>query len=504
MCTGKINNFGERKRDTMGLNVDTIARYVVQNHDVQFMQAQDYSTASQSEAVSIHNFLNNSSLRTARQEELTAYLLGLKDEQGNSCFTYDEAAKAAKYQLENEISQKKAKVTIQFIDKNEYDAAVAKAQKDGSDQFYNFKLITDKEVLAHINGDNLKTIEEKEANYKKFFKTDDKGNLVKDENGKYIFDSDKFKAEFGKDVGLDNKLQLAERECAAKRRGMSASSEKNAIKAAGLDYRRDNTGLYRTLAGTAALAALVFGGVTAEAWAGGAANSTVAAAHSVVHNRLASLLCAGGLAGAIPFIHDKDGKTNHRQDAAELFQQKPAPEPQKPQLAEVPPRISFVQEPKIEDFKLEKQAPCYNLEKGVTVDTIRYGGPWHYAQLYNNCDTGKPLTGKQLNELKNLLKPGHDGSSIQEGDSWKTKVLQNEITLSDGTKVCLADKEEIARRVARMTTQSGGKNLRYANQQIGVRTCDGTYIGSAKSVEDAHRKGIKYQQEHTTYTVSKK
>ncbi len=489
----------------MGLNVDTIARYVVQNHNVEFMQAQNYSTASQEDAKKIQIFLNDKNVRTARQEELTAYLLGLKDDEGKECFTYDEAVKAAKYQVENEVSQKRAQVTIQFIDKDEYEAAVAKAKQDGTDQLYNFKLIEDKEVLAHINGDKLKTIEEKEANYKKFFKTDEQGNLIKGENGKYIFDSDKYKAEFGKDVNLDNKLQLAERESAAKARGMSANAEKNAIKAAGLDYRRDNTGLYRTLAGTAALAALIFGGVTAEAWAGAKSSAAVAASHAVVHNRVASIIAALGLAGAIPFLNDKDGKTNHRQDAAVAFQQKPQ-EPTKPELPKLdaPAKISLIQEPKIEDFKLEKQAPCYNLEKGVTVDTIRYGGPWHYAQLYNNCDTGKPLSGKQLNELKNLLKPGHDGSSIQEGDSWKTKVLQNEITLSDGTKVCLADKEEIARRVARMTTQSGGKNLRYANQQIGVRTCDGTYIGSAKSVEDAHKKGVKYQQEHTTYRVVKK
>ena len=34
----------------MGLNVDTIAKYVVQNHNVQFMKESDYTTASKEEA----------------------------------------------------------------------------------------------------------------------------------------------------------------------------------------------------------------------------------------------------------------------------------------------------------------------------------------------------------------------------------------------------------------------------------------------------------------------
>ncbi len=442
----------------MGLDVDTIAKYVVQNHNVQFMKENDYATASKEEAQKIQDFLSNKKARTARQEELAAYLLGMKDEDGNSRFTYKEAVDAAKQQVENEISQKRAQTTITFIDEKSYNEAVAKAKKDGTDKLYTFNLIKDKEVLNEI-----------QSNQDKYF-TDG------------VFDSDKFKAEFGKDVGTDNKLQLSERQEAAKNRGISAKAEKNAIKAAGLDYRRDNTGLYRSLAGAAALASLVFGASVATASATATTCATYSATATAT-SRVGGLIGAAVAGGAIPFIRDKDGKTNKRQDAADLYHQevKPEPEPE-PEPKEEPKSEEVVTPPVVEEPKCD---PCYTMDEGVAVKTIKYGGYWHYAHLYNDCETGKQLNTKQINELTQLLKPGHDTSSLQNGENWKTKVLRKEITLSDGTKVCLADEKEIERRVALMKTKSGGKNMKLGARTITVRTCDGEYIGSASTREKA-------------------
>ena len=479
----------------MGLNVDTIARYVVQNHNVNFMKEGDYATASKEDAQSIYKFLNDKNARTARQEELTAYLLGMKDEQGKDMFTYKSAAAAAKQQLENEISQKRAQTTITFIDENDYKQALEKAQKEGTDKLYTFNLIKDKELLNEIN-----------TNKDKYF--------TKDASGKEVFDTDKFKAEFGKDVGTDNKLQLAERQVAAKNRGISANAEKNAIKAAGLDYRRDNTGLYRTLVGTAAAAAVVFGGATAVADAYAHSGGATAIAHSVAKTKIGNIVAGGVGALALPFIHDKDGKTNKRQKAADLFAQK--------EKAEEPVKVENKVEEKVEEKAKEKveekvdnnpkpevkkddcdNLPCYNIEEGVMVNTIPYGGYWHYAQLYNNCDTNKPLTNKQISELTQLLKPGHEQSSIQEYRDEKTnklirskRILQNTITLKDGTKVCLADDEEIKARVAKMKTHSGGRDMALGSKSVNVWTCDGKFIGHAGSVAEANKLGKQYQQQH--------
>ncbi len=444
----------------MGLDVDTIARYVVQNHNVQFMKENDYATASKEEAQKIQDFLSNKKARTARQEELAAYLLGMKDEHGNARFTYKEAVDAAKQQVENEISQKRAQTTITFIDEKSYNEAVAKAKKDGTDKLYTFNLIKDKEVLNEI-----------QANKDKYF-TDGK------------FDSDKFKAEFGQDVGTDNKLQLSEREEAAKKRGISANAEKNAIKAAGLDYRRDNTGLYRSLVGAAALAALVFGVSVATASATAKTCATYTAT-ATAKSRVGGLIGAAIAAGTIPLIKDKDGKTNKRQDAANLYHQEPEPEPE-PLIVESSPEPEPSPEPVPEPSpEPAPEKPCYVMDEGVDVDTIIYGGYWHYAHLYNDCETGKPLSKKQIDELTQMLKPGHEASSLQSGATWKTKVLRKEIMLKDGTKVCLADKKEIERRVALMKTKSGGKNMRLGARTVTVRTCDGEYIGSAPTREKA-------------------
>ena len=354
--------------------------------------------------------------------------------------------------------------------------------KNGTKDIYNFTLIKDKELLSYISGDKLKTIEEKEANYKKFFETDDAGNLLKDKNGQYIFSSDKFKAEFGKDVGTDNKLQLAEREYFSKERKISATAEKNAIKASGLDYRRDNTGLYRTIAGAASLAALAFG-LSAKATADGVGGISGLPIYSRTHAYASAKV--GGIVGAIatgatiPFIHDKDGKTNKRQDAADLYKkcQNENVTTVVPLEKIEPASVVQPQELSVDDkIEVEEETPCYNVVDGVPVETIRYGGYWHYANLYNNCDTGKPLTTKQINELTQLLKPGHVGSSIQKGNTRSTRILQREITLKDGTKVCLADNEEIKRRVAKMKTRSGGRDMKLDDHKVIVRDCNGNIM----------------------------
>ena len=427
----------------MKVDMDRVVAYQMQNHQAQFMKAQDYATRTKkSDAEEIYKFLNNKELQTKRQEELTAYLLDIVDEKGNRKFTADQAVDAAKLQVENEKSQMNAQITQVFVDEASYNKALEEAKKNGTDKIYNFNLIKDKNLLAYIN-----------ANEDKFYDVD--------ASGKKVFSSDKFKAEFGQDVGTDNKLQLLERENAANRRTISKTAEKNAIKASGLDYRHDNTGLYRTVAASAALAALGFG-VFAKATAD--AVTLISSAHASARAVSAGLVGAGAAGLSIPFIHDKDGKTNKRQDAADLYAQKPKQDEVEPKVEpKTEPKVEPKTEPKVEpktEPKTKEQVdePCFDVVTGVPVKTIRFGGYWHYANLYNDCKTGKKLNDKQIAELTQLLKPGHEGTSMQKGDSWKTMTLMEEITLSDGTKVCLADEKERERRVSQMKTRDGKTN----------------------------------------------
>lgn len=369
----------------MALTVDNVATFITQNQDVKFMKANDYSTASKTEAEKIQDFLTNKDARKARETELTGYLLKMKDEKGNRLFTTKEAQDAAEKQVENEMSQKRAQITVQFIDKDSYNKAIEQAKKDGTDKLYNFKLIEDKKLLAAINGDNLKTLDQKEANYKKFFKTDEKGNLIKDEKGNYIFDSDKYKAEFGKDVCTDNKLQLAERQVAADKRGISETTEKDAIKAMGLDYRRDNTGLYRGIAGTAALAAIIFGGAAAEAGALAISGGSKAAAYTAVSTHVGQWIGGASLL-TLPFINDKDGKAQKRQRAADLFEQKePDTQPTKvePEKKEPVKVEEKKEEPKVEEPKKETpDAHPHKVEANYTLRAKGVGMSQYVAATY--------------------------------------------------------------------------------------------------------------------------
>ena len=427
----------------MGINMDRVVAYQLQGHQAQFLQAQDYATKTVG-AKEIHEYLNNKDLQKKRQEELAAYLLDMKDESGNRKFTADEAVSAAKLQVENENSQLNAQITKVFVDEASYNKALAEAKKNGTDKIYNFNLIKDENLLSYIKG-----------NEDKFYDVDEAGNKV--------FSSDKFKAEFGQDVGTDNKLQLKEREQAAERRTITKTAEKNAIKAAGLDYRRDNTGLYRTLAASAALACLGIGfAATAEA----TAISALGSAHAKASAIGVGAAGAAATGATIPFLRDKDGKTNKRQNAADLFAQQPKQEEPEPVVQEVKEEPTTPPATQVQQEQPKPEEPCYDILATVPVKTIKYGGYWHYANLYNDCKTGKALNKKQIDELTQLLKPGHEGSSMQKGDSLRTKNLVSEITLSDGTKVCLADNKEIERRVALMRTRRGTTdNLRLEGQR---------------------------------------
>lgn len=115
--------------------------------------------------------------------------------------------------------------------------------------------------------------------------------------------------------------------------------------------------------------------------------------------------------------------------------------------------------------------PSYDMEKEKpttsNVPTIRYGGPYHYAQLYEN--NGQPLTRAQINELTRILQKE---MREVEGDR-RHRVIPNQITLSDGTVVTLLPEDKIPVKVREIerTTHGGGRDVRYARQP----NADGTY-----------------------------
>ena len=109
---------------------------------------------------------------------------------------------------------------------------------------------------------------------------------------------------------------------------------------------------------------------------------------------------------------------------------------------------------------------------------LHYDGDVTEGSVTFDSTTGKPLNKTQIAELTQLLKPGHEKSSIQKGDSLRTKNLVPEITLKDGTKVILADTQEIENRVAQMKTKDGGKNMTLDNQRIIVTDCNGNFVRS--------------------------
>lgn len=444
---------------------------------IQFMKAKDISTAIEADAKKIGEFLNNKTLQESRRKDLANYLLKYENKDGSKTFTYEEAYKLAGKQVENEKAQAKAKITIPFINKQEYEKALAEAASKGKSDLYNFTLIENKEVLGMIN-----------ANPKKYFKTDDKGELIKGSNGQYVFDPDKYKAEMVEDTNTDYKLQLKEREERAQLRGISMNAEKAAIKATGMDVRRDNTGLYRTLVGTAALAAACFGGVTATAAAGagaqaGSSATAVAGAVATATNHTAQVI--GGVAGAavLPFIHDKDAKLNKRQISADLFNMPQEQEPKGQKIDLKPVEGAKIKQSSLKPRDINVYVPeaCYEVQDNKTVKTIPYGGYWHYASLYANCENGKGLTSKQLQDLTKLLQPGKSNYSIQIGANNKERILQERIILTDGTEVCLLQDKAFDAKYAEMqrlalTARNANPNnkstMKLSEQSVNVKDCN--------------------------------
>ena len=295
-----------------------------------------------------------------------------------------------------------------------------------------------------------------------------------------------------KDVTAYN-LSLADREAGAKKRGYDESDEKHAIEATGMGVKKDNTWLYKAgiLAGTAAL---VFGTkicvdktVTVDQ---GDCTRTIPL-HEEYNNWLAAPLALM----AIP-ARSKDKNQDNIAAQEEFEPEKKEPCPKCPDCP--PTQEKNEQEPTKEEerdkvetqtISIPEDTECdYTIKGGKTVKTIKYGGYWHYANLYKDCKTGKPLTKKQLAELTQKLKPGRDGSSIQKDG--KNRVLQAEITLNDGTKVCLYEDEKIPEIIARMEklANGGGKDMKLADKKVGIYDCNGRLVGTASSEQEAKQK----------------
>lgn len=419
-----------------------------------FMEPGDVSTASLEDAKKIGEFLNNKETRKLREAELAGYLLMQKYD-GGKVYSVDEAEKLAKYQVKNEVDQARAKVTIPFIDKETYENFKSYLKEQGLEDIYIPKLIKNKKVLKMINGENITDPAEKEANYKKYFMTDVDGNLIKGKNGQYVFDPEKYKEEMSKDTTA-YRLTLADRAEHSKERGISKNAEKDAIKATGLGYRKDRTWLYRGILLGAGAATAIWGGAAATAVAGAAADATTggasagagAVAKATAKNRLGQILGPIGFVTAAALVKDRDGKHDHRAEAQEVFETElpeiivtPEKVEEKPAVEEKPPIV--VVTPDCDE------KPCLDVKQlppeYQKISTIVGGGPYHYTQLYVDKN-GNPLQkgSKAFKDLQKKLSSGED--SIQTIDR-KHRELKKEITLSDGTKVKLADNaDEIARR----------------------------------------------------------
>ena len=463
-----------------------------------FMDPHDVSTATAEEAKNLGEFLSNGRVRRERRKELSEYLLS-----NGLAKTEAEARRIARNQVRNERAQSRAKLTVTFIDRVQYQRF---KDEQGPNGLYRAELITDPDVIKMIRGNKLinPTKEEREAHLKKFYKTDEEGNLVKDRHGEYIFDSDKYKAEMENDVTAF-RLTLTDRENAAKKRGYEKSDERKAIKAAGLDVKIDKTWPVRGLAFLAALASLLWGGSTAIAEAhahtdGPCDNDADAMAKARADSYVGNAVGFGTSMVTALTYKDRDAEVDNREKAKDIFQPDPEVKEEDPceelkkENEELKKELEEKENcppcPETEDPKAppvinneQPEEPCYSMQDGTTVKVIKFGGYWHYAQLYNDCTSGKRLTSAQVNELTELLKPGHPEASIQEDGS--NRILQDRIKLKDGTEVCLADEVERQRRINSMKTVGGGGNMQMQERLITIRSCDGTEVYYAKSVKEA-------------------
>ena len=137
-------------------------------------------------------------------------------------------------------------------------------------------------------------------------------------------------------------------------------------------------------------------------------------------------------------------------------QPKPEPAPQpKPEPAPEPaPEPEPVPEAEGDPDKYTKDIKQKQTTK---IDVIKYGGPFHYIKFYKV--DGKPIAfGSQ--EYKDLVKALNNGS-MQEADGRSSRVLDNEITLSNGKKAVLSSESEIAEIRKTLVTKGGGADTVY-------------------------------------------
>ena len=106
----------------------------------------------------------------------------------------------------------------------------------------------------------------------------------------------------------------------------------------------------------------------------------------------------------------------------------------------------------------DKYGIDHDAETTTKVNTIKFGGPYHYAQLYTYEDgTPIPKGSADFKALVQALKTGDNG--IQE--SGNQRVLHNQISLPSGKTVKLVADPNV--RIAQGFTDAkgGGENLRY-------------------------------------------
>ena len=118
------------------------------------------------------------------------------------------------------------------------------------------------------------------------------------------------------------------------------------------------------------------------------------------------------------------------------------------------------------------QEECHNTETMdlyTKVPIIKYGGPWHYTQLYVNED-GSELSAADRKALTKLLKDknGEYGlRDVYENGRRTGRQLTTEITLPSGKVVKLAD--DAAARAAKISGNPGGTDIKYNTERNGSR-----------------------------------
>ncbi len=139
----------------------------------------------------------------------------------------------------------------------------------------------------------------------------------------------------------------------------------------------------------------------------------------------------------------------------------PKPGPVKPPK---PGPTPAAEEPKPEELaELTAEIPTYRKEEKpsnyVQVNTIPFGGPWHYAQYYKDENGQKiSLSDPAFNEIVKLLQNG-DLHEV-EGNR-KLMVMPNKITIGGKTFTLMNPTE---RNALNLRGNDGGNDTRYATQ----------------------------------------